>query len=89
MYANFTQPRVTRSFVLFPNKYWAYLGVRTCELFLCFVPFFFLGFIVLTSLFSLFYVTGEFNRFSSYTEDEPKYFFNLRLLTLLLPFLSD
>ena len=40
-----------------------YLGVRTCELFLCFVPFVFLGFIVLTSLFSLFYVTGEFNRF--------------------------
>ena len=35
----------------------------TCELFLCFVPFVFLGFIVLTSLFSLFYVTGGFNRF--------------------------
>ena len=42
---------------------WVYLGFRTCELFLCFVPFVFLGFIVLTSLFSLFYVTGEFNRF--------------------------
>ena len=40
-----------------------YLGVRTCELFPCFVPFVFLGFIVLTSLFSLFYVTCEFNRF--------------------------
>ena len=41
-----------------------YLGVRTCELFLCFVPFVFLGFILLTSLYSLFYVTGdEFNRF--------------------------
>ena len=40
-----------------------YLGVRTCELFLCFVPFVFLDFIVLTSLFSLLYVTGEFNRF--------------------------
>ena len=37
-----------------------YLGVRNCELFLCFVPFVFLGFIVLTSLL---YVTGEFNRF--------------------------
>ena len=37
-----------------------YLGVRTCELFLCFAPFVFLGFILLTSLF---YVTGEFNRF--------------------------
>ena len=40
-----------------------YLGVRTCELFLCFAPFVFLGSIVLTSLFSLFYVTREFNRF--------------------------
>ena len=40
-----------------------YLGVRTCELFLCFAPFVFLGFIVLTSLFSLFYVTRECNRF--------------------------
>ena len=40
-----------------------YLGVRTCELFLCFVPFVFLGFIVVTSLFSLLYVTSEFNRF--------------------------
>ena len=40
-----------------------YLGVRTCELFHCFVPFVFLGFIVLTSLFYLFYVTGELNRF--------------------------
>ena len=38
-----------------------YLGVRTCEIFLCFVPFIFLGFIVLTSLFSLFYVTGVFS----------------------------
>ena len=42
---------------------WVYLGVRTCELFLCFAPFVFLGSIVLTSLFSLFYVTREFNRF--------------------------
>ena len=40
-----------------------YLGVRTCELFLCFAPFVFLGSIVFTSLFSLFYVTREFNRF--------------------------
>ena len=47
------------------------LSVRTCELFLCFVPFVFLGFIVLTSLFSLFYVTGELK--SSSTEDEPVY----------------
>ena len=40
-----------------------YLGVRTCELFLCFAPFVFLGSIVFTSLFSLFYVTREFTRF--------------------------
>ena len=40
-----------------------YVGVRTCELFFCLVPFVFLGFIVLTSLCSSFYVTGEFNRF--------------------------
>ena len=39
------------------------LGVRTCELFLCFAPFVFLGSIVLTSLFPLFYVTREFYRF--------------------------
>ena len=45
------------------SKFRVYLGVRTCELFLCFVPFVFLGFVVVTSLFSLFYVTGEFNRF--------------------------
>ena len=45
------------------HKNWVYLVVRTCELFLCFVPFVFQGFIVLTSLFSLLYVTGEFNRF--------------------------
>ena len=40
-----------------------YLGVRTCELFLCFAPFVFLCSIVLTSLFPLFYITCEFNRF--------------------------
>ena len=34
-----------------------YLGVKTCEAFLCFVA------IMLTSLFSLFYVTGECHRF--------------------------
>ena len=45
------------------REIWVYLGVRTCELFLCFVRFVFLGIFVLTSLFSLFYVTGEFNRF--------------------------
>ena len=41
-----------------------YLDVRTCELFLCFVTFVFLGSIVFTShLFSLFYITRECNRF--------------------------
>ena len=37
-----------------------YLSVRTCELFLCFAPFVFLGFFVLTSLFSLFSLTCKF-----------------------------
>ena len=36
------------------------LGVRTCELFLCFAPFVFLRSIVLTSLFPLFFVTCEY-----------------------------
>ena len=45
------------------NRYGVYLGVRTCELFLRFAPFVFLRSIVLTSLFPLFYVTCEFNRF--------------------------
>ena len=42
---------------------WVYLGVRTCELFLCFVAIVRVRAIMLTSLFSLFYVTGEFHRF--------------------------
>ena len=40
-----------------------YLGVRTCEVFLCFAPFVFLGFIVFTSLCPLLYATREFHRF--------------------------
>ena len=40
-----------------------YLGVRTCERFLCFSPFVFLGSIMLTSLFSSFYFNCEFYRF--------------------------
>ena len=40
-----------------------YLGVRTCELFLCFVAIVRVRVIMLTSLFSLFYVTREFHRF--------------------------
>ena len=48
---------------------WVYLGVKTCEVFLCFVTIMFVLSFVLTSLFSLFYVTR-------YTEDEP---FDLQL----------
>ena len=40
-----------------------YLDVRTCEVFLCFVTIMFVLSIVLTPLFSLFYVTREGNRF--------------------------
>ena len=40
-----------------------YLGVRTCEVFLCFVSIMFVLSIVLTSLISLFYVTREGDRF--------------------------
>ena len=42
---------------------WVYLDVKTCEVFLCFVTIMFVLSIVLTSLFSLFYVTRERNRF--------------------------
>ena len=46
---------------------WVYVGVRTCvrtcELFLCFVAIVRVRVIMLTSLFSLFYVTREFQRF--------------------------
>ena len=48
-----------------------YLCVRTCELFLCFAPFVFLGSTVFTSLFSLFFVTCEFNRFLHQCKVEP------------------
>ena len=46
-----------------------YLGVRTCEHFLCVAPFVFLGSIVFTSLFSLF--TSPVSLTGSYTEVEP------------------
>ena len=42
------------------NNLEVYFGVRTCELFLCFTSFVFLGSNVLTSLF---YVTGELTWF--------------------------
>ena len=48
---------------LLATQFRVYLGVRTCELFLCFAPFVFLGFSVSTSLFPLLYVTREFHRF--------------------------
>ena len=44
-------------------KSWVYLGVKTCEVFLCFVTIIFVLSFVLTSLFSLFYVTRESDRF--------------------------
>ena len=53
------------------SKFGVYLGVRTCELFLCFVPFVFLGSFVLTSCFLCF--TSPLSLTSSYTVDEPKY----------------
>ena len=40
-----------------------YLGVKTCEVFLCFVTIMFVLSFVLTSLFSLFYVTRVGDRF--------------------------
>ena len=45
------------------DKIGVYLGVKTCEVFLCFVSIMFVLSIVLTSLFSLFYVTREGGRF--------------------------
>ena len=39
------------------------LDVKTCEVFLCFLAIIFLGSFVLTSMYSLLYVTREFNRF--------------------------
>ena len=51
-------------------RIWVYLGVKTCELFLCFVAIVRVRSIMLTSLYSLFYVTVSVTGF--YTEDEPK-----------------
>ena len=50
-------------FVCYCLKLGVYLSVRTCQLFLCFAPYLFLGSIVLTSLFSSFHVILKFNRF--------------------------
>ena len=63
-------------------KLWVYLGVKTCEVFLCLVVIvgvrvyyvdFFVGFFCFTSLVSF---TG------SYTEDEPKLSFTPGLTTV-------
>ena len=51
------------SFLKLCQKLWVYLGVRTCELFFVLSLLLGLGSIMLTSLFSLFHVTGEFHRF--------------------------
>ena len=56
-----------------------YLGVKTFEVFLCFVAIVRVRSIMLTSLFSLFYVTGECHRF--FTEDEPAIGIRLKLKT--------
>ena len=48
---------------------WAYLGVRTSEIFLCLAPFVFLSCIVLT--FFLYFTSLVTCTDSSYTEDEP------------------
>ena len=50
-------------FVCYCLKLGVYLSVRTCELFLCFARYVFLGSIMLTSLFSSFHVILKFNRF--------------------------
>ena len=51
-----------------------YLGVRTCELFLCFVPFVLLGAIVLTAPFLYYFLcfTSPVSFTGSYVEDEPE-----------------
>ena len=54
------------------SPFWVYLGVKTCEDFLCFVTIIFVLSIVLTSLFSLFYVTREGDRFL-HRQDEPPF----------------
>ena len=66
-------------------------GVRACELFLCFVTIVRVRAIVLTSLFSLFYVTGECHRFlhrgratqNVYAGLSNKQFVNLELFLFL------
>ena len=56
-------PKRLENCVLEFMKLRVYLGVKTCEVFLCFVAIVRVRFIMLASLFSLFYVTGERYRF--------------------------
>ena len=58
-----TQLTATVAHICKHSKQWVYLGVKTCEVFLCFVAIVRVRFIMLASLFSLFYVTGERYRF--------------------------
>ena len=80
-----TDPHIFLLFSITPapyNKYWVYLVVKTCEVFLCFVAIvrdrvYYVDFFVFrfTSLVS---VTGF------YTEDEPKIFiFDFIFITLI------
>ena len=49
--------------IFLQHNFRVYLGVKTCEVFLCFVTIMFVLSFVLTSLSSLFYVTREGDRF--------------------------
>ena len=53
----------SQQFVAKSVKFRLILGVKTCEVFLCFVAIVRVRAIMLSSLFSLFYVTGECHRF--------------------------
>lgn len=49
--------------MMYSMTFRVYLGVRTCDVFLCFVAIVFLLYIVLSFLFPLFYVIGDCYRF--------------------------
>ena len=51
------------TFVILKVSGWVYLGVKTCEVFLCFQLFLGVGSIIITSSLFLLYVTGECHRF--------------------------
>ena len=58
------------------TKYWVYLGVRTCDFFLCFFTFVVLHsqLTLLFYAFCLLCFTSLVNLTGSYTEEEPKYY---------------